>query len=148
MLGNAVCLNKIIIYLLIVFCINLDPSGIACSHTIGMITVDVNRTGQSSVYQCQSDWHTVGSCQQQFLPHQGQTSGRSCGQCPCACCLRSDAGTHCRMFTLDRNKLCINFAVCNVCGYHLRNLCGRRDRKCRHNIRIYLFDCIGNGLVT
>ena len=42
---NWIRLNKIVIRFLIIFCIYLDPAGISCAHSIGVITVDVDRAG-------------------------------------------------------------------------------------------------------
>ena len=65
--------KEIIVGLLIIFRINLEPARISGAHAVRMVTVDIDRTGQRPVYQCQHQRHPVGRRQQQLLPHQRQT---------------------------------------------------------------------------
>ena len=48
-LRDRICLNEVIIRFLIILCIDLDPTGISCAHSIGVVTVDIDRSGKCSV---------------------------------------------------------------------------------------------------
>ena len=56
---NAVSLYHIIIGFLIIFCKKLNPSGIAGAHGVGVVAVDVDRTGKSPVDQGQTDGQAI-----------------------------------------------------------------------------------------
>ena len=90
MLGNAESLNHVVISFLIILCVNLDPACISCSHTVRMITVDIDRTGQCSVYKCKCKRKSVRSCNVKFLPHISKSTGRSCCKASCSCSRCSD----------------------------------------------------------
>ena len=44
MLRNTVSLHHIIIGFLIILRVDLDPSGVPCAHTVGVVAVDVDRS--------------------------------------------------------------------------------------------------------
>ena len=44
-IGDPECLDHVVISFLITLCIDLQPAGIPCTHTVGVITVDVDRSG-------------------------------------------------------------------------------------------------------
>ena len=116
-LRNTVCLNKVIIGFLIVFCINLNPSGISCSHTVGMLAVDIQRTGQRTVDYCHAKRQTIGSGHIKHFPHQSKSARGSCCQSTRSRC--TDRGTHGTVFTFYRNKFRINLAIGDKIGYKL-----------------------------
>ena len=57
---NRICLNIVVVNLLVVFRVDLNPAGISRAHAVGMIAVDVDRTGKRAVHQGQNDGQPVG----------------------------------------------------------------------------------------
>ena len=141
-------LNVVVIGLLIVLRIDLDPAGVPCAHSVGVVTVDINRAGQCAVDQREHDGQSVGRRKEQFLPHQRKPRGRSRCHRPRARRLSTDRRGHRRVLALHRNEFRVDLSVCNISGHHLRDLRGRCDGKSRHHIRIHLADRVGDGLIS
>ena len=122
MLCNPVCLDEIIISLLVIFRIYLDPAGIPCPHAVGVLAVDIQRTGQRPVHKRKRDRQPVGRRHIEHFPHQGQSCGRSCRHRPCPRRLRADCRAHRTVLAFYRNKFRIHLSVCYVRSYKLRQL--------------------------
>ena len=66
-------LYVIIIYFLIVLCVDLDPAAVSAAHGVRMVVVDVDRSSQSSVDYRHGDRQSAGCCYIEQLPHQSQS---------------------------------------------------------------------------
>ena len=147
-LRDRIRLNIVVISLLVVFRIDLDPPGVARAHAVGMITVDIDRSGQRPVHERQHNGQAVTGRKKEFFPHQSQPGGA--GRChgPCSRRLSTDGCRHCGMFAFHRNKLGVDLSVGNEIRYHLRNLRRRCNGKGRHDIRVDLTDGFRHGFIS
>ena len=62
MFRDAVSLDHVVVSFLVIFCEDLDPAGIPGAHGVGVVTIDVDRAGERTVYEGEADRKPVGSC--------------------------------------------------------------------------------------
>jgi len=72
MLGNLERLDGVVVSLLAGLCIELQPTGIAGSHGIRVVTVDIQRAGEGTVHHREDDRQAHACRDIEHLPHQGQ----------------------------------------------------------------------------
>ena len=113
-----------------------------------MVTININRPRQGTVYQCKNQRQAIRSSKQKLLPHQRKPCRRCCSKASCTRRLSPNRSTHRRMLTFHRNKFRVHLAICNICRYQLWNFRRRRNRKCRHNIWVNLTDRIRHRLIS
>ncbi len=148
MLGDANRLNEIVVTLLGVFAIELNPAGIARTHGIGVITVDVQRSGYGAVHYRHDDGRTGTGRHIEHLVHKQKALRRGCRHGARTCRGGSDGCAHSRVLAFDKHHFRIYQAVGMVIGEYLYDFRSRRNGISRYNIRVNLPHCVCYGFIT